>query len=307
MILPLLKHLKFGFYQISCLCPFYLWCVCFSILLRPGNTGLLCGLLEIGASLKIPFILKKLLYFRLERNKKKNRLFNMSFHNSESSSSVPYQEMERSGRKTSIHSRFKAIEWFTFSVKDRKELWWDPIWWTSLLLEIGFIGFSVASFIVILQVETIISRAWIFWIFYIIQTGLLTIHTFVYAYIRLYRIWISMSIHQFVRIHIALFFMWAAIIFSIAALSQFISLPVVPPCCTQDIPGLTTLPLDIPLFLQWQLTMALVFFLNLAASLSNLVSLDSLRHPERKLTDKELRALPSVYLEGKRRDREDRK
>lgn len=220
------------------------------------------------------------------------------------SRSIPSYE---TGHRNDRLFKGSAIEWFTFSVVDRQDLWWDPFWWTSLLLEVGFVGFTITSFIVLLQVEQVISRAWIFWIFYLIQTGLLALHTFIYAYVRLYRLWINMSIHHVGRIYISMCFTWAAIIFSIAALSQFISLDVVPPCCTSDIAGLTAGPLDIPLFLHWQLIMALVFSLNFAASLANLVSIQSQLYPERKLSEKELRELPRVFFQKKRRDHEEQK
>lgn len=196
-----------------------------------------------------------------------------------------------------VRKEVDRIEWFTFSVTRVNGLWTDFYFLNSLLLQIGFLGFVIATFVVALQIENMISRVWILWIFYLIQTGLLFFQTLSYAYKRFTKEWINMSIHHIGRINISMFFMWTCVIFSIASLSYFLGLPVVPSeCCTNDVVGLTTLPLNIPLFLQWQLLNVFLLGLNFGAFFANMVSITSQLYPERKMTREEIAHLPKVFV-----------
>jgi len=182
---------------------------------------------------------------------------------------------------------YKQIDWFFFSFDNSNRLWTDPYWYTSLLLQLGFTGIGLAAFISLLQVETFIYRAWILWIFSLVQIAILFIHTFIYGFYRINNVWLDVSIHHAGRINSSLVVVWTTCILIVVMLSQFISSPQVPECCNELIPGLAQAPLDILLTLKWYCIVSITSILCFNAWAVNYVAITSLIYPERKMTQKE--------------------
>lgn len=185
-----------------------------------------------------------------------------------------------------MYEKYKHVPGFFISENAWSRIWQDPYWYTSVLLEIGFIGLFVAAFISILQIENVISKAWVFWICAVIQAALMGIHTLVYGYYHLNQIWSEdLSLPQLARIRTALIIMWCALILVVTMTSVFTMLPEVPGCCTQDIIGLTTGPINVYLVVQWQMIMLFSCVLLFGAGAENFVAIASLLYPERMVHD----------------------
>jgi hypothetical protein len=187
-----------------------------------------------------------------------------------------------------VERRFPHLTWFTFAEFGRQQLYEDPFFWSSWLLQLGWLGFLITAFVSLMQVEQSIAKGWVLWIFYLVELAVLIVHTFVYAfYARFQKSWLDLSPQHMGRIRMSLYVMWIAAIFSIAGLSSYIY-RFAPPCCNGDVPGLTTPPISLPVFVIWYTFIACFFFLQVASFGFNAVSIYSLYVPERRITRAEL-------------------
>lgn len=223
------------------------------------------------------------------------------------SSGTSKKQRQQSQLDLKHHKALTNLEWYSFSAR-AKTLWTDPFWYSAILLELSFLGVFVTSFVAILQVENKIAKIWVLWIFYIAISVIFGFHVFFYAYIKYTKTWEGRSIYHFGKMNTSISVLTISVIFSLAGLSSIVSRPVVPSCCSSDVPGLTTLPLDIPLFVQWQCLMVFVNITQYLALLANLFAIANLIYPDRKLTVEELREVPFVTYPSKgRADNEDLK
>lgn len=159
-------------------------------------------------------------------------------------------------------------------------LLWSPFFWCSCLLFIGFLGIFITSFVSLLQVENEISKGWILWIFTIIQIALLVLLTLIYGYNRLTKYYYIFTVHSMGRLNYSIFYMWIVCIFSVSSLFSFITNPVVPDCCTNDIPGLTFPPYDVNIFVLWYINAVLICIFNFGGMMACLVGIYNVMYPE---------------------------
>ena len=179
------------------------------------------------------------------------------------------------------YASLTAISFFDWNF-----LIWSPYFWCSCLLLLGFLGIFITCFVSLLQVENQISKGWILWIFTIIQVGLLVLLTFMYGYNRLTKYYARFSVHSIGRLNYSIFYMWIVCIFSVASLFSFITNPAVPPCCTNDIPGLTFAPYDINLFVLWYINAVLICIFNFGGMMACLVGIYNVMYPEHQIETK---------------------
>ena len=190
-----------------------------------------------------------------------------------------------------IKKKVDFVNWFAFTNYNHKKLWYEPFWYSSLVLQLGFFSFSIVSFISTLQIENEISKGWILCIFYLFQIFFLILHTFIYlASYRVEKKWSEMSYHHLGRIKISLYVMWVVVIFCISSLFVFIA-NYAPPCCDGDVPGLTNPPYQTTVFVLWYNIMQYYFLFNITATAVNSISLYSQIFPERKIKKEELEML----------------